>query len=312
MNATSRAADARKSRRVAYIKKSWMLYLMLLFPMAFFVIFRYIPMSNIIMAFKNYNLVKGVWGSDWAGLTWFKMMVSSRDFWFAVRNTFYLNFLDLLVGFPAPILLALLLNELAFKKFKRVTQTVAYLPHFLSWIILSGMALQLLGPTTGIVNIFLGRFDIGPVDFLSSNDLWIGTYITFGLWKEMGWNTIIYLAAITAINAELYEAAEVDGAGRMRKIWHVTLPGIRSTVVVMLILNMGRILGSELDRPYSMQNPLVMQVGDVISTMVYRVGIRSMQFSYSAAVGIFQSVICVVFLVAANMLAKRFGERGIW
>ncbi len=301
-----------RTRRLAYLKKSWMLYLMLLLPVAFFVIFRYIPMSNIAMAFKNYNLRRGVWGSDWVGMKWFEQMLGSRDFWLAIRNTFTLNALDLLAGFPSPILLALLLNELAFKRYKRVTQTIAYLPHFLSWIIISGMALQLLGPDTGIVNVFLGRYGIGPINFLTEGTLWVTTYVLLGLWKEIGWNTIIYLAAITAINGELYEAAEVDGAGRLRKIWHVTLPGIRSTVVVMLILNLGRILGSELDRPYSMVNPLVVRVGDVLSTLVYRLGIRSMQFSYTAAMGIFQSVVCVVFLFGANMLAKRFGERGSW
>jgi putative aldouronate transport system permease protein len=217
------------------------------------------------------------------------------------------------VGFPAPIILALLLNELVFKGFKKVTQTIIYLPHFLSWIIVSSIATRLLATNTGIVNLFLvENLGLEPIAFLTDKAKWVMTYIFFGVWKEMGWGTIIYLAAITGINPELYEAAEVDGAGRWRKLWHITLPGIRPTIVILLIMNIGRILGIELDRPYTMMNSIVMQVADVLSTLVYRVGIKSFQFSLTAAIGLFQSVICVIFLVAANSLAKKFGERGIW
>ncbi|MCL2440632.1 MAG: ABC transporter permease subunit [Treponema sp.] len=311
-----------------YFKRSWMLYLMLLLPMAFFIVFRYIPMTNIVIAFKNYNMFQGVWAtnahpcpesghtiacSHWVGFDWFKVAFASRDFWNAIRNTLWLNFLDLLFGFPAPIILALILNELVFKKFKRVTQTIIYLPHFLSWIIVSSIATRLLATSTGVVNIFLTEtVGVGPIDFLMDKAKWVATYITFGVWKDMGWGTIIYLAAITGINPELYEAAEVDGAGRWRKLWNVTLPGIRPTIIVLLIMNIGRILGIELDRPWTMMNNIVIEVADVISTLVYRVGIRSFQFSLTAAIGLFQSVICVVFLVGANTLAKKFGERGIW
>ena len=299
----------------AYFKRSWMLYLMLLLPMTFFVLFRYVPMTNIVIAFKDYNLFQGVWseGSPWVGWKWFERAFASRDFWLAMRNTLWLNFLDLIVGFPAPIILALILNELVFKNFKKLTQTIIYLPHFLSWIIVSSIASRLLAPSTGVVNLFLvDNFGIGPIDFLMDKTMWVGTYITFGVWKEMGWGTIIYLAAITGINPELYEAAEVDGAGRWRKLWHITLPGIRPTIVVLLIMNIGRILGIEFDRPYTMMNNIVMEVADVLSTLVYRLGIRSFQFSLTTAIGLFQSVICVIFLVAANTLAKKFGERGIW
>ena len=297
-----------------YIKRTWTLYLMLVLPVAFALIFRYLPMTNISMAFKDYNMFKGVWASPWSDpiFKWFQKAFQTKDFWFALRNTLMLNGLDLLFGFPLPIILALLLNELAFWRYKRVTQTIVYLPHFLSWIIISGIAKQLLAPRTGVVNILLGRIDVGPINFLTEHGLYVATYIALGLWKEMGWNTIIYLAAITGINPELYEAAEVDGASRFRKIWHITLPGIRSTIIVLLIMNMGRILGSEFDRPYAMANDLVMKVADVLSTYVYRVGIRGMQFSLTSAIGLFQSVVCVLFLFAANSLAKRFGERGIW
>ena len=317
-----------KSDPFAYLKRSWILYLMLFLPIAFFIVFRYIPMTNIVIAFKNYNLFQGVWApgdpyctgsphetgcSHWVGFQWFEQVFTRRDFWYALRNTLMLNFLDLIVGFPAPIILALILNELIFKKFKKITQTIIYLPHFLSWIIVSSIATRLLAPTNGVVNIFLvDNFGIGPIDFLMESGNWVATYILFGVWKEMGWGTIIYLAAITGINPELYEAAEVDGAGRWRKLWHITLPGIRATIVVLLIMNIGRILGIEFDRPFTFANRVVMDVADVLSTLVYRVGIRSFQFSLTAAIGLFQSIICVIFLVAANSLAKKFGERGIW
>lgn len=310
---TKKAAVSRKRlERKNYFKQNWSLYLMLFLPMMFFLVFRYIPMTNIVIAFKDYNMFKDVWDSPWVGTKWFEQAFVSRDFHNALRNTILLNLLDLIVCFPAAIIMAVLLNELTFKRYKKITQTIVYLPHFLSWIIISGIAVQLLAPHTGIVNVMLGKFGVEPIPFLTNNKLWIATYIFLGLWKEVGWNTIIYLAAITGINSELYEAAEVDGAGRLRKIWHVTLPGIRPTIVVMLIMNLGRILGSELDRPYALGNDLVRQVADVISTLVYRVGIRSFQFSYTAAIGLFQSIICVIFLVAANALAKRLGERGIW
>lgn len=296
----------------SYLRRTWPLYVMLVFPIAFFVIFRYLPMTNIVMAFKDYNMFKGVWQSDWAGFKWFEKAFASKDFWRSLRNTIMLNFLDLLMGFPAPIILAILLNEVVFYRFKRVTQTIVYLPHFLSWIIISGMAFQLLAPVSGVINQFLAKLGAGPVEFLGDKKLWVCTYVVLGLWKEVGWNAIIYLAAIAGINTELYEAAEIDGAGRFRKIWHVTLPGIRSTIIVLLVMNLGRILGIEFDRPYSLQNTSVMDVADVISTYVYRVGIRGLQFSLTAAVGLFQSVVCVIFLLTANAIAKKFGERGIW
>lgn len=304
-------ADRKKIERLVYIRRTWMLYLMLVLPMAFFLVFRYVPMANIVIAFKDYNMFRGVWESPWSGGKWFAQAFTSRDFGNALRNTLWLNFLDLLVGFPAPIILAILLNELMFKAYKRVTQTIVYLPHFLSWIIISGIATKLLAPGGGIVNVAISNLGGKPIDFLMDKNLWVGTYVVLGVWKEVGWGTIIYLAAITGINPEIYEAAEVDGANRLGKIWHVTLPGLRPTIVVLLIMNVGRILGSEFDRPYTLGNSLVIQVSDVISTMVYRVGIRSFQFSYTAAIGLFQSVICVVFLLAANGLAKKFGERGI-
>jgi len=310
-----------------YFQRTWMLYLMLFLPIVFFAVFRYIPMTNIVIAFKNYNIFEGVWAvnpnpcpdsghlpgcSHFVGMHFFVETFKNNAFFLALRNTLVLNFLDLIMGFPAPIILALLLNELVNQRFKKVTQTVIYLPHFLSWIIVAGMATQLFAPSGGVVNILLTRMNLEPIDFLMKPGNWIATYIGLGVWKEMGWGTIIYLAAITGINPELYEAAEVDGAGRWQKLWHITLPGIRPTIVVLLIMSLGRILGSEFDRPFAMVNPQVRHVGDVISTLVWRDGIRSGNFSLTAAIGLFQSLVCVIFLVAANTIAKRSGERGIW
>ena len=307
--------QATRTGTLKYLKRYWTLYLLLFLPIVFFALFRYVPMAYILGAFKQNNIIRPPWQVEWAknsGFEFFLKAFRNRDFRYALRNTLMLNALDLCFGFPAPILLALLLNELSFKRFKRLTQTVVYLPHFLSWIIISGLALRLLAPNDGLVNLFLARLGKGPIPFLNAPAHWVGTYVVLGIWKEAGWNTIIYLAAITAINPELYEAAAVDGAGRFRKIWHITLPGLRPTIVVLLILSLGRILGSEFDRPYALSNKVVTSVSNVISIFVYNNGIKGMQFSLTTAVGLFQSVIGLVFLLSANALAKRFGERGIW
>ncbi len=298
-----------------YWKRYWTLYLLLALPIAFFVVFRYVPMTYIQIAFKQYKIAMTPWQMALAGQNGWEYFIkafANRDFLFALRNTITLNLLDLMVGFPAPILLALLLNELRFRRFKRITQTIAYMPHFLSWVIISGLALQVFAPTTGLVNTLLVRMGFAPVPFLNDPGHWIWTYVFLGVWQSVGWNTIIYLAALTGINPELYEAASVDGAGRFRKIWHITLPGLKPTIVTLLIMSLGRILGSEFDRPYALANKLVTSVSNVISVFVYNNGIRGLQFSLSTAVGLFQSVICVLFLVMANTFAKRMGERGIW
>lgn len=302
-------------KRMSYFRRYWTLYLMLVLPITFFIVFRYIPMNYIQIAFRKYSIVKSVWEmplADNYGFEYFIKAFSNRDFLYALRNTLMLNFLDLVVGFPAPIVFALLLNELPFKRFKRFTQSVAYMPHFLSWIIISGMALELFAPTTGLVNIALNRLGFDSIPFLNEPTHWVVTYVLLGVWKNIGWNTIIYLAALTGINPELYEAAEIDGAGRFQKIRYITLPGLRPTIVVLLILNLGHILSSEFDRPYALTNALVHDVSNVIATFVYTYGIRGLQFSLTTAVGLFQSVIGVIFLFAANAVAKRFGERGIW
>ncbi|WP_240941120.1 ABC transporter permease subunit [Paenibacillus sp. HB172176] len=312
---TANKAAANKMKSFSYMKRYWILYLMLLLPMTFFIIFRYIPMNYIQIAFKKYSIIQDPLEMEWAGNHGFEYFIkafSNRDFLYALRNTIGLNLLDLLVGFPAPIILALIINELAFKRFKRLTQTIVYMPHFLSWIIISGMALQLFAPSSGLINILINKMGFESIPFMNDPSHWVVTYLGLGIWQSAGWGTILYLAAIAGINPELYEAAAVDGATRLRNIWHITLPGLRSTIVVLLILSLGHILGSEFDRPYALSNKLVTEVSNVISIFVYNYGIRGLQFSLSTAVGIFQSVVSVIFLFAANALAKKIGERGIW
>lgn len=303
-----------KSEFFKYIKRYWSLYVMLLLPLIYFIVFKYIPMTYIQIAFKKYSIVKSPWEMPWAenhGLEYFIKAFSNRDFLLALRNTIMLNLLDLIFGFPAPIILAILINELTSTKLKKITQTIVYLPHFLSWVIIAGMAIQLFATNNGMVNIILRNMGLKPIPFLNEPSYWVGTYVLLGIWQSAGWGSIIYLAAITSINPELYEAAEMDGAGRLRKIWHVTLPGLRPTIVTLLILSLGRILGSEFDRPYALGNPMVKSVSNVISIFVYNYGIRGLQFSLSTAVGLFQSVVGLIFLFIANFVAKRFGERGV-
>ncbi len=305
----------KKKQVVAYLKRYWTLYLMLFIPFIYFIVFKYMPMINILIAFKDYNITQNVFQMKWAdnyGFKYFIQAFSNRDFIYALRNTLMLNMLDIIIGFPAPIILALLLNELKFKRFKKFTQTVAYMPHFLSWVIISGLAIQLFAPTTGLVNIYLNDMGLESIPFLNSPPHWVVTYTFLGVWQSVGWNTIIYLAALTGISPELYEAAAIDGAGRLKKMWHITLPGIRSTIVVLLIMRLGYIIGSDFDRPFALSNKLVSSVSNVISIFLYNNGIRGMQFSLTAAVGLFQSIIGVVFLLLADKFAKKMGERGIW
>lgn len=314
-NENQTAIIPKKKRFGVYMKRYWQLYLLLLLPMLYLIIFKYIPMIYIQIAFKKYSIVQSVWEMPLAknyGFEYFIKAFANRDFINALRNTLTLNLMDLVIGFPAPIIFALILNELVFTKFKRVVQTIAYMPHFLSWVIIYSLALQLFAPTNGLINILLQNMGFGTIHFLDKPSNWVITYVLTGVWQNFGWGSIVYLAAIAGISPELYEAASVDGAGRFKKMWHITLPGIRSTVVVLLIMNLGNILGSGFDRPYAFQNNTVMNVSNVISTFVYQNGIKGLQFSLTTAVGLFQSVICVIFLLASNWLSRKMGDRGIW
>ena len=312
----SRQAKAQnKAGAGVYLKKYWQLYVMLFLPLLYLLIFKYAPMIYVQIAFKKYSLVESVWKLPIAanhGFEYFIKAFGNNDFRYALRNTLTLNLLDLVFGFPAPIIFALILNELCFQRYKKVVQTIAYMPHFLSWVIIYSLALQLLAPNDGLVNMVINKLGGTSIPFLNDPTHWIGSYIGFGIWQNFGWGSIVYLASIAGINPELYEAAAVDGAGRFRKMWHITLPGIKPTIVVLLIMSLGNILGGGFDRPFAFQNNLVMRVADVIATFVYRVGIKGLQFSLTTAVGLFQSVVGVIFLLTANWLSRKLGERGLF
>ncbi|MBO4809205.1 MAG: sugar ABC transporter permease [Lachnospiraceae bacterium] len=272
-------------------------------------------MWYVMIAFKKYSIVQSIWEMPWAknhGFEYFIKAFKSNDFLRALKNTITLNLKDLIFGFPVPIIFALILNELRLKRFKKTVQTITYMPHFLSWVIIYGLALQLFAPSTGFVNLLLNKMGLESVPFLNSSATWVKTYIGLGIWQSFGWNSIIYLAAIAGVSPELYEAASVDGAGRFQKMWHITLPGIKPTIVVLLIMALGNIIGSGFDRPFAMQNKLVMDAAEVLATYVYKVGIKGLQFSLTTAVGLFQSLVNVFFLLSANFLSRKLGERGIW
>lgn len=294
-----------------YLKRDWQLYVLLLFPLAFAIVFKFLPFLGLSIAFLDYDVVGGFEKAKFIGLDAFIEVFKMKDFYIALRNTIVLNGLDLIIGFPAPIILAICLNEIKNKVFKRVSQTVLYLPHFLSWVIIAGIFYQLFSPTTGYINIMLTRQGMNSIPFLTEKWHWLVSYCLIGVWQSMGWGTIIYLAAITGINADLYEAATVDGAGRWRKIWNITIPCIRSTIVVMLIMSLGRILGISFERPYTLDNPLVRDFSDVISTFVYRVGLQSHRYNIATAVGLFQSVVGLIFVFGSDKIAKLMGEDGI-
>lgn len=296
---------------VYYLKRDFYLYLMLLIPIAYILIFKYGSMYGVLIAFKDYNIFKGMNHSPWNNFATFKEIFRMNDFYTAVRNTLMLNGLDLIAGFPAPIILALLINEVVSVRFKKLSQTILYLPHFLSWVIIGGIVTQMFA-SAGMVNSVIKSMGFAAVPFLSENWHWLFTYILIGVWQSAGWGTILYLAAITGIDRQLYEAADVDGANKLSKMWHITLPGMKPTILILLILQLGRIMAIGFDRPYILQNSMVMDFGDVISTYVYRIGIQAGNFSVGAAVGLFQSVICMIFVVAANYITEKSGEQGIW
>ncbi len=301
-------------KRTGWFKRDWRLYLMLAIPVIWYLLFCYKPMIGVIIAFQKYSLVKGMWGSRFVGWQNFEFVMGLRDFPLALRNTLWLNLMGLVMGFPVPIILAIMLNEIQSKGVKRVSQTLLYLPHFLSWIIIGGMVLKIFAPTTGVVNSLLLRAGIidENIPFLTDGPTWQLTYTLVGVWQNMGWGTILYLSAITGINMELFEAAKIDGANKLQQIWHVTLPGIRSTIVVLLILNVGQMMNISFDRPYILGNTLVQDYCDVLSTFVYRTGITNAKFDRATAIGLFQSVVGLIMISTANFVTKRLGEDGIW
>lgn len=294
-----------------YLKKDWQLYLLLLIPLAFALIFKYGSMAGLVIAFKNYKILKGFAGSEWVGFEIFEKVFKMRDFGKSVRNTLLLNGLTLLFGFPMPIILALLLNEVKNKYFKRITQTLLYLPHFLSFVIIGAIAYQIFGQATGIVNNIIAANGGTRIPFLQQDNNWLVTYVAISVWQSMGWGTIIYLAAITGVNTELYEAATVDGAGRWAKCLNVTLPCIKGTIVTLLIMNLGKIMGGSFESVFALMNVATTKFTTTIPVLVYNYGIKSGKFSEATAIGLFQSVVGLILVLAADRVAKKLGEEGL-
>ena len=287
------------------------IYLMLVPVMAYYIIFKYIPMYGITIAFKNYNVFKGITESPWVGFDVFKKIFASKNFWQAIRNTLVLNFVTLFVSFPLTIMVSLMLNELRSQGFKRVTQSVLYLPHFVSWVVVAGIATNLFALSNGSINRAIENMGGASIPFLSSNGWWIFTYVVCNVWKEIGWGTIIYLAALTGVDETLYEAAYLDGATKLQRLIYITLPSIKSVIVTMLILQISKMMSIGLDAPLLLGNKKVLEVAEVISTYTYRIGIERAKYSDSTAIGLFQSVINLIILILADKFAKSIGEDGI-
>lgn len=269
-------------------------------------IFHYIPMFGIMMAFQKFVPAKGFWNSDWVGLDNFRYIFNMPNIWNVMWNTVYIAVMKIAANLVVPIVFALLLNEVRKNSFKRTIQTIIYFPHFLSWVILGGVLIDVLSPTSGIINQFLGIFGIDPIYFLGNAKWFPYTLVITNTWKEFGYNTIVYLAALTAIDPTLYEAAVVDGAGRWKQTWHITLPGILPIVTLMTVLSLGNVLNAGFDQVFNLYSPSVYSAGDVIDTMVYRIGMVEAQFSVSAAIGLFKSVISFVLVVISNKLANKY------
>jgi putative aldouronate transport system permease protein len=301
-----------KPSKIKAVRKDWDLYLMLVPGLAFILLFKYTPMYGLLIAFQDFSIFRGISDSPWVGLKHFEKLMVNDQFLSVVSNTIIISVLKLIFLFPAPIILAMLLNELRVMLFKRVIQSVMYLPHFISWVIVSGLFINMLSLNGGIVNAVIVKLGGSPIPFFMDQDLFRPLLVVTEGWKEIGWGTIIYLAAIAGIDPQQYEAAKMDGANKFRQMWHITLPGIASTVVLMLILRLGNMLEAGTEQILVMYNPVVYNVADVIGTYVYRVGLGASDYSFSTAVGLFESVVGFILVITGNYLSKKYMQRSIW
>jgi len=306
-----RKVSIRKNLLKAF-KRHWQFYLLIIPPMLYFIIFKYIPMVNSVIAFKDYNVVTGIWGSEWAGLKYFKLFFDNPNFWPLVKNTLILSLYTLAVGFPIPILLALMLNEIRQGVFKRSVQMVTYAPYFISTVVIVSMLTLILSPRLGIVNDLLGIFGVDSINFLGEQSMFRSIYVWSDVWQHTGYNAIIYIAALAGVNPELYEAAKVDGASRLQKIIHIDLPSIMPVMVIILILNVGNVMAIGFEKVYLLQNPLNLATSEIIATYVYKVGLLNANFSFATAVGLFNSVINLILLVSVNAFARRISNNSLW
>lgn len=298
------------SNRKHWARYAW-LYAFLVPGCLYLLVFKYVPIFGIVIAFQDFSLVRGIWHSEWVGWDNFRYLFENDGFYVVLRNTLLLSLYQILWTFPAPILLAVMLNEVRHAAFKRVSQTILYLPHFISWVVLAGMIMNFLSPSTGLVNNVVTSFGHEPIPFLTLPEYFRAILVSAEVWKGVGWGTIIYLAAMTGIDPALYEAARMDGAGRVKQILHITLPGISTTIVVLLVLQMGHVLDNGFEQVFLLYNPATYEVADVLETFTYRIGLIDGRLSYSAAVGVFKAVVGFVLIVGANRVAKIFGKN-LW
>lgn len=287
------------------------LYLMILPVLAFYIIFHYFPLYGALIAFKDFSPMKGIWGSPWVGLKYFQDFFNGYYFWRIIRNTFMISINTLIFSFPAPIILALLINELRVKWFSRMVQTITYLPHFISLVVFCGLIREFT-LDSGIINYLMSFLGWHPVTMLNKPELFVPIYVISDILKEVGWGSIIYLAALAGIDPQLYEAAEIDGAGRFKQIWHVTLPGITSTIIILLILRLGNMLNVGFEKIILLYNPAIYETADVISSFVYRKGIQEFNWGFSTAVGLFNSVFNFILLLIANWTSKKVKDTALW
>ena len=294
------------------LQRDTALYIMLLLPLTIAIIFRYVPIAYLGIAFEDYNFVDGLFGSEWVGLKWFQKFFGYRNFGLLLTNTLKISFSSLIFGFPCPIIFALMLNEVTSNRFKKAIQTASYLPYFVSTVIVIGMMNQILSPTTGVVNDVIKALGGQAINFNTEPKYFLPMYVLSGIWSSLGYNSILYLSALSGISQELYEAAEVDGAGRWRKIWHITLPGILPTILILLLMNLGSLLSVGFEKALLMQNDLNLSASEIIGTYVYKQGIIQMNYSYSAAVDLFQGVLNLTLVTIFNTISKKAADISLW
>ncbi|MDQ0914849.1 putative aldouronate transport system permease protein [Paenibacillus sp. V4I5] len=302
----------RAVKRKLYVIKYWQIYSMVLPGLLFFILFKYVPLAGIIIAFQDYSVFTGIFGSKFVGMKHFINLFTYPEFLRVIKNTFLISIYQLVFGFPAPIILALLMNEVRKLLFKKVVQTVLYLPHFLSWVIVGGLVINFLSPTSGMLNDVLRMMGKEPIFFMQEPDYFRSIVVISAIWKEVGWGTIIYLAALAGINPELYESAEVDGASKLKQVFSITLPSLLPTIMVLLLLRIGHILDLGFEQVYMLMNPLVTSTGEIIDTYIYRIGLLGGQYSYTTAIGLFKSVIGLILVVGANQLSKKTTGNSIY
>ncbi|MBU5348268.1 ABC transporter permease [Paenibacillus lautus] len=313
---TVRAPSGKRSEIGRAAKRSfrrhWQLYLLVIPPVLYFIIFKYLPMANAVLAFKNYNVLKGIWGSPWVGTQYFEMFFRNPAFVTLIKNTLYISFYQLIVGFPIPILLALALNEVKSARFKKTVQMVTYAPYFISTVVMVSIIMLFLSPRLGIVNTITGELGFEAVNYLGEPGMFRTVYVLSDVWQTMGYSAVIYLAALAGVDPSLYEAAKVDGANRFQKILNVDLPGILPAAVIILILSVGNIMALGFEKMYLLQNPLNLSTSEIISTYVYKIGLLNANYSFATAVGLFNSLINLVLLLVVNAIAKRASNTSLW